>query len=261
MGTNKNMPCDHLPMQVIVTGGSRGIGSQIVRALAEDGFHVMFTYRESRQLAETLIGELRAKWPNQDFEAVRIDLGNRAEVDALTERLSASDALYGLVHNAGQTYDTLAATVDQDRAEKVMQINFWSLTRLVTGAVRPMMRGRAGRIIGIGSMAALHTTPGNGVYAATKGALLSYLRTVAVELARKGITANFIAPGYVDTDMVAAYADHRDRIEKHIPAGRFALAGEVAALVRHLMSPAAEYINGSILPIDGGMNAGITFSD
>ncbi len=88
--------------------------------------------------------------------------------------------------------------------------------------------------------------------------MLSYLRTAAVELARKGVTANFIAPGFVDTDMVDAYAAHRPETEKRIPAGRFARPCEVAALVRHLMSPAAEYINGSVLPIDGGMSAGVT---
>ncbi len=247
-----------LPMHVVVTGGSRGIGQEIVRALAVDGYNVTFTYRESAEQSETLLGELRANWPNQEFQALRVDLGNRSEVDTLAARLEQSDALYGLVHNAGQTYDVLAAMIEQERAEKVMQVNFWALTRLVTGAVRPMMRGRAGRIIGIGSIAASYTSPGNSVYAATKGAMLSYLRTVAVELARKGITANFIAPGYVDTDMVAAYSDYRDQLEKRIPAGRFARASEVAALVRHLMSPAAEYINGSVLPIDGGMNAGTT---
>jgi len=251
------MAKEDLPMLVAVTGGSRGIGTEIVRTLAEDGFNIIFTYRQSAAQSEALLAELAAKWPNQDFQAHRVDLGDRAQVDALTEKLSDCDALYGLVHNAGQSYDALAAMIDQDEAEKIMQVNFWSLTRLVTGAVRPMMRGRAGRIIGIGSIAALHATPGNAAYAATKGAMLSYLRTVAVELARKGITANFIAPGYVDTDMVEAYSSYREQIEKRIPGGRFAKASEVAALVRHLMSPAAGYINGSILPIDGGIDAGV----
>ncbi len=252
---------ENRPMQVAVTGGSRGIGAEIVRGLAEDGFDVLFTYRESEDLSQTLLGELRASWPGQKFDACRTDLGDPSQVDALTERLSDSDALYGLVHNAGQAYDALAAMIDQDQAEKIMQVNFWSLTRLVTGAIRPMVGARTGRIIGIGSMAALYGMPGNAVYAATKGAMLSYLRTVAVELARKGITANFIAPGYVDTDMVASYASVRDRIEKRIPAGRFAQPREVASLVRHLMSPAADYINGSVLPIDGGMNAGVMLRD
>lgn len=245
-------------MLVVVTGGSRGIGSEIVRALARDGFDVMFTYRQSAEQAGALLDELRESWPGQAFDAWRIDLGNRAAVDALTDRLADTDELYGLVHNAGQSYDALAAMIDQDKAERIMQVNFWSLTRLVAGAVRPMMRARAGRIIGIGSMAALRAMPGNAVYAATKGAMLSYLRTIAVELGRKGVTTNFVAPGYVDTEMIETYLDRRDQIEKCIPSGRFAQAAEVAALVQHLMSPAAGYINGSILPIDGGMNAGIS---
>lgn len=249
---------DSNPMLVVVTGGSRGIGREIVRELAEDGFDVLFTYRSSVDAANALLDELKESWPNQSFEARKVDLAERGEVDALAEELAERDDLYGLIHNAGETYDALAATIDQDRAERIMQINFWSLTRLVTGAVRPLVRGKGGRIIGIGSMAALHTAPGNAVYAASKGAMLSYLRTVAVELGRKGITANFIAPGYVDTDMVAPYSEFREQLEMHIPARRFAQASEVAALVRHLMSPAAEYINGSVLPIDGGMNAGIS---
>jgi len=252
------MTKEDLPMHVTVTGGSRGIGSEIVRALAEGGYNVTFTYRESAEQSKMLLGELWASWPNQKFQALKVDLGDRSQVDDFAERLAQNDALYGLVHNAGQTYDALAAMIEQDRAEEIMQVNFWALTRLVTGAIRPMMRGRSGRIIGVGSIAALHTSPGNSVYAATKGAMLSYLRTVAVEVARKGITANFIAPGYVDTDMVAAYSKYRGALEKQIPAGRFARAREVAALVGYLMSPAADYINGSVLPIDGGMNAGTT---
>ncbi len=248
------------PMQVIVTGGSRGIGREIVRTLADDGFDVHFTYRDSKDRSDALLAELRESWPEQSFEASRIDLVNQRDVEALTEHLSESDTLYGLIHNAGQSCDCLAAMVDRDRAEETMQVNFWSLTRMVAGAARPMMRARAGRIIGIGSMAALHAMPGNGIYAATKGAMLSYLRTVAVELARKGITSNYIAPGFVDTDMLASYAGRREQIESRIPSGRFAATTEIAALVGFLMSPAAQHINGSVLPIDGAMTAGVTLN-
>lgn len=244
-------------MQVTVTGGSRGIGREIVRALAVDGFDVEFTYRESADQATELLDELRANWPVQDFGAHRLDLTDREQVDRFAERLAETDTLFGLVHNAGQSCDALAAMIDQDAAERAMQVNFWSLTRLVTGAARPMMQARAGRIIGIGSMAALHAMPGNSIYAATKGAMLSYLRTVAVEFARKGITANFIAPGYVDTDMMTAYADRRADMERRIPVRRFGTPCEVAELARHLMSPAAKYITGSVLPIDGGVSAGM----
>ncbi len=245
------------PMQVTVTGGSRGIGREIVRGLAVDGFDVEFTYRNSGEQAAELLNELQSNWPVQDFGMHRLDLADRGQVDRFAQRLAETESLFGLVHNAGQSCDALAAMIDQDAGETAMQVNFWSLTRLVTGAVRPMMQARAGRVIGIGSMAALHAMPGNSVYAATKGAMLSYLRTVAVELARKGITANFVAPGYVDTDMMAAYADRRSDMERRIPARRFATPCEVAELVRHLMSPAAKYITGSVLPIDGGVSAGM----
>jgi NAD(P)-dependent dehydrogenase (short-subunit alcohol dehydrogenase family) len=147
--------------------------------------------------------------------------------------------------------------LDQDRAETAMLVNFWALTRLVKGAIRQMVPARAGRIVGMGSIAALHGMSGNSAYAATKGAMLSYVRTAAVELARKGVTVNFVAPGYVDTELMEPYAAFRRALEKQIPVGRFAQPGEIAALVNHLMAPEAAYITGSVLAVDGGLSAGI----
>ncbi len=243
--------------RVLVTGGSRGIGSAIVRTLAACEYDVQFIYRESAETAETLLKELRAERPNQSFSAHKVDLGDRNAVDTLSDRLSEEETLYALVHNAGQSYDTLAALVDQTRAEAIMQVNYWSLTRLVTAIIRPMMRARSGRIISIGSITALHGVPGNSIYASTKGAALSYMRTLAVELAPKGITANTIAPGFVDTDLLNLYADHRETIEKQIPVGRYAQPAEVAELVRYLLSPEAAYVSGSVVPIDGGLMASL----
>ncbi len=241
--------------RVLVTGGSRGIGAAIVRMLGASGYDVEFIYHASKEPAEALLSELKAEYGEQDFSAHQVNLGDRNVVDDLAESLSERDAFYGFVHNAGQSYDTLAALVDQTRAEAIMQVNFWSLTRLVTALVRPMTRAREGRIVNIGSVTAVHGVAGNSIYAATKGAALSYLRTLAVELAPKGVTANTIAPGFVDTDLLSQYADHREKIEKQIPAGRYAQADEVAALVHYLLSPEAAYVTGSLLPIDGGLMA------
>ena len=243
--------------RVLVTGGSRGIGSAIVRSLAANGYDVQFVYHQSDAPTQALLQELQDAYAGQSFSAHKVDLGARAAVDGFAEQLSEQDTFYGFVHNAGQSYDTLAALVDQDRAEAIMQVNFWSLTALITALVRPMTRARTGRIVNIGSVTALHGTAGNSIYAATKGAALSYLRTLAIELAPRGVTANTIAPGFVDTDLLSQYTDHRDRIEKQIPAGRYAQAEEVAGLVRYLLSPEAAYVTGSLLPIDGGMMAGL----
>ncbi len=243
--------------QVLVTGGGKGIGEAIVRALAEAGYGVTFTYRASADHAQALLGELETAYPDQPFAAVQADLADKAAVEALAERMGEMAGLYGLVHNAGMSLDSLAATINQDKAEVLMQVNFWSLTRLVKAAIRPMMRARAGRIVAIGSITAFQGTAGNSVYAASKGAIQSFLRTVAVEIARKGVTANTVAPGYVDTDMIAAYDAHRPQVEKQIPAGRFAQPAEVAAVVAFLLSEGAAYINGAVIPVDGALSAAV----
>jgi len=243
--------------RVLVTGGSRGIGSAIVRSLGASGYDVQFVYHSSEERAKALLQELKTAHEGQNFAAHKVDLGDRAAVDEFAEQLSEQDTFYGFVHNAGQSYDTLAALVDQDRAQAIMQVNFWSLTQLITALVRPMTRARCGRIVNIGSVVALRGTTGNSIYAATKGAALSYLRTLAIELAPKGVCANTIAPGFVDTDLLSDYAAYREKIEKQIPVGRYAQVDEVAGLVRYLLSPEAAYVTGSLLPIDGGLMAGL----
>ena len=242
---------------VLVTGGGRGIGSKVVETLAAAGYDVAFSYRSAASTAEELRTTLVQQFPSQTFIALRADLANADEVEALAQEMANWPNLYGFVHNSGATYDKLAAMIDQPRAEQVMQVNFWSMTRLAAASLRPMMRSRAGRIVGIGSIVARQGAQGNASYAATKGAMASYMKSLAVEVARKGVTANVIAPGYVDTEMLAAYEGNRELIEKQIPCGRFARPDEIAGLVRYLLSPEAAYITGAELTIDGGLSASV----
>lgn len=244
--------------RVLVTGGGKGVGAAIVRSLAGAGYDVDFTYRSSVAPAEALAAEIAATCPGRSIRALSLDLADTAGLDSFCESIEDT-GYYGYVHNAGQSYDVLAAMMTQDKAEAAMQVNFWSMTRLVKSVVRQMMRARSGRIIGIGSVAALEGNQGNAAYAASKGAMLSYLRTLAIETAKRGITVNYLAPGFIDTDMLAPYANYRAQMEKQIPAGRFAKPEDIAALVRFLIAPEAGYITGAVLPIDGGLTATMAF--
>lgn len=244
--------------RVLVTGGAKGVGAAIVRALVAAGHDVDFTYRSSGALAEALAAEIATAYPGRAVRALPVDLADKAALETFCEAIEDTTYL-GYVHNAGQPYDVLAAMMSQDKAEAAMQVNFWSMTRIVKSVVRQMMRARVGRIVGIGSVAALEGNQGNAAYAATKGAMLSYVRTLAVESAKRGVTVNYVAPGFIDTDMLAPYEKYRDQMEKQIPAGRFAQPEDIAALVAFLVSPGASYITGAVLPIDGGLTATIAF--
>jgi 3-oxoacyl-[acyl-carrier protein] reductase len=240
--------------RVLVTGGGRGVGAATVRALVASGHDVDFTYRSSGEAAAALADELMTTHPGRTVAAHALDLAEKQAIDDFCDGLQ-DETFFGLVHNAGQPYDALAAMMAQDKAEAAMQVNFWSLTRIAKTVLRGMIRARAGRIVAIGSVAALQGNPGNAAYAASKGALISYCRTLAVETAKRGVTVNTVAPGFVDTEMMAPYAAYRAEMEKQIPAGRFARPEEIAGLVAFLMSEPAAYITGAVLPVDGGLSS------
>ena len=241
--------------KVLVTGGARGIGAGLVRRLAADGYEVHFTYNASKAPAEALIDEIKSAKADASLAAHGCDLSDRAAVEAFGKSLEKEPAYWGFVHNAGKSYDSLAAMIDVDAADSAMQVNFWSAVRLAKALMRPMMQARGGRVVLIGS--ATRGNQGNAVYAATKAALLGYCKTLATEIARRGVTVNYIAPGYVDTDMLAPYAAFREMLEKQIPAQRYAKPEDLAAVVSFLMSDGAGYVNGAEIAVDGALSASL----
>ncbi len=240
--------------RILVTGGAKGIGAGIVRALASAGHDVVFTYRSSGEQASGLAGSVSALGGGK-VEAVSLDLSDKAAIAAFCHDSASLGDIGGLVHNAGQSYDTLSMMMAQDKAEAAMQVNFWSFTQIVNTFLRPMMARRSGRVVAIGSVTASRGNQGNAAYAATKAALEAYMRTLALETARRGITVNTVSPGFVDTDMMERYSAYRETMEKQIPAGRFARSEEIGALVAFLMSAEASYVTGATIPVDGGLMA------
>lgn len=242
--------------RVLVTGGGRGLGSAIVRMLAGAGHDVTFTYRSASAEADALVKELIAAYPQQTFASLQADLAEKTGVEQLAATIEKDELPYSaFVHNAGQSYDTLAVMLDQAKAEAAMQVNFWSFTQLAAKLVRQMMRAKDGRVVVIGSVTAERGNQGNAAYAASKAALLGYSRTLAIESASRGITVNYVAPGFIDTEMMAKYGKYRESMEQQIPAKRFASPEDIAGIVGFLLSPQAAYITGAYLPVDGGLTA------
>ena len=240
--------------RILVTGGGKGLGAAIVRQLVAQGFDVDFTYRSSGDQAKALATELAMG--GRDVRALVLDLSMKEAVDAFA-KAAEETGYHGFVHNAGQSYDALSMMIDQTKAEAAMQVNFWSFIRIVKSLSRGMIRARSGRIAAIGSVTALQANQGNAAYAASKAALLGYCRTLAIETAKRGITVNYVAPGFIATDMMAAYENYREKMESQIPAGRFAKPEDVAAVVGFLMSEGSAYVTGAVIPVDGGLTAQI----
>jgi beta-ketoacyl ACP reductase len=229
---------------VLVTGGNRGIGLAIAQAFAEQGDQVAVTHRGSGA-PDGLLG-------------VRCDVTDAASVDAaFTEIETAHGAVQVLISNAGITDDTLLMRMGEDQFTRVLDANLSGAYRVAKRAARGMLRARAGRMIFISSVVGLSGSAGQVNYAASKAGLVGLARSIARELGSRSITANVIAPGFVETDMTAELGEKRQaEILGQIPLGRIAAPGEIAATATWLASDAAGYITGAVIPVDGGLGMG-----
>ena len=228
---------------VLITGGTRGIGLACARAFAEAGDRVAVTHRSE---------------PVAGFVSVPCDVSSSSSVDAaftaVEEQLGKVSVV---VANAGITKDNLLLRMTDDDFTSVVDTNLAGAFRVVKRAVPNMLRARRGRIIMISSVVGMLGSGGQVNYAASKSGLIGLARSVARELGSRAITANVVAPGFVDTDMTSALPDdRRQAIIEQVPLGRMATAEEVAGVVRWLASDAAAYITGAVIPVDGGLGMG-----
>jgi len=230
---------------VLVTGGNRGIGLAIARAFAEAGDNVVITHRS---------GE-----PPEGLRGVKCEVTDSASVDAAFKE---AEEIFGgpvevLVANAGITKDTLLMRMSDEEFDSVIDTNLAGAFRCARRAATGMIRKRRGRIVLISSVVGLYGSPGQTNYAASKSGLVGLARSITRELGGRGITANVVAPGFIDTEMTAVLPeDQRKAYLSSIPAGRFATPEEVASVVRFVASDDAGYISGAVIPVDGGLGMG-----
>ncbi|NYF16225.1 3-oxoacyl-[acyl-carrier protein] reductase [Microbacterium sp. AK009] len=229
---------------VLVTGGNRGIGRAIAERFVSDGYRVAVTARSG----EGPDGAL----------TVRADVTDAASLDAaMTEVEGALGPVTIVVANAGITRDTLLLRMSEDDFDSVVATNLGGAFRVVKRASKGMIRARFGRIILISSVVGLYGSVGQVNYAASKSGLVGFARSLTRELGARGITANVVAPGFIETDMTSELpADTQAEYKKNIPAGRFGDAVEVAGVVAWLASDDAAYISGAVIPVDGGLGMG-----
>jgi 3-oxoacyl-[acyl-carrier protein] reductase len=234
----------HTPRGVLITGGSRGIGLACAQHFAQLGDHVAVTYNSSP--------------PPAEFFGVKCDVTDTAQVDAAFATVEAEfGPVQVLVSNAGITKDTLLLRMSEDDFADVVNANLTAAYRVCKRATQGMLRAKSGRIILMSSVVAMLGSAGQANYAASKSGLIGLARSLARELGSRNITVNVVAPGPVDTDMTAALSEERLAVlAAAVPLGRTASADEIAGVVTFLASPAAAYITGAVIPVDGGLGMG-----
>jgi 3-oxoacyl-[acyl-carrier protein] reductase len=238
---------------VLVTGGSRGLGRGLCSAFAAEGAHVYIGYRSRPDDAEATLAALRDR--GGSGATLLVDVRDQASVNAAVALVTGERGQIDvLINNAAVARDEPFVMLSPDSWEDVLRVNLGGAFRMCRAAARPMLARRQGAVVNIGSVAGLHASPGQASYAASKGGLLALTRTMAAELAPRGVRVNAVVPGLLATGM-AARLDHRI-LERHvaaIPLGRTGTAEEVARVVLFLASDEASYVVGQAFVVDGGL--------
>jgi 3-oxoacyl-[acyl-carrier protein] reductase len=238
---------------VVVTGGSRGIGRAVCRAFAGPQTRIYFNYRSGVAAAEETCELVRQH--SGQAECLAADVASEEDTRRFFQRvLEDTGRVDVLVNNAGITRDGLLARMKKSDWEAVIAVNLGGVFNFTKAAVKPMMKQRAGRIVNITSVVGVSGNAGQSNYAAAKAGIIGFTKSLAKELASRNITANAVAPGFVETDMTAALSENaRSAMLAMIPLNRPGTVDEVAAAVKFLASDAAAYITGQVLHVSGGL--------